>query len=516
MKFLLLLFASTLALVQDPEVSDPRAPSPPPESSEMDYRIVVSTFEITDTITTSTLATQNSTAVVYLTTNEFGQSVRATRTEDPGPAEPGTLTLTTIRTLHSTFTEWKSAGSTSWGTIGSASPSPSPSTSATSVSATSTKSSATTTSSTSSASKTPGVSTAPTPSHSAAPPPPPPKKGIGTTSIVLIVFGIVCAIAMVGSGAFFMKKRRARERVGERNAAYRNRDWNSARPPISSPLNTANLNELNSMTTALRSTTPSNLGPVRPARPASLTESVQESMRMTPVAGMRKVSGSVRSGGTAPTMMSGTRSVSPEPLNIVKEGTAGRDRSETYSSIAPNFGDYHTRSSSGIDSTQLDELRALEQELRDQAAYLKNAEGNGQVYPLLMKSGQSGNSDGPSGHGHPTPPSSRPDRKYIIPRQPRFSDLDEDDDDVRSARRASAQRKLDGESIRSTSTSPPIYDSIAARAEKQRLIAQKQRIVAERQKKTGGPSKNITDFTAGPMPNYSPPPPPGPQPLGCF
>lgn len=91
MKFLLLLFASTLALVQDPEVSDPRAPSPPPESSEMDYRIVVSTFEITDTITTSTLATQNSTAVVYLTTNEFGQSVRATRTEDPGPAEPGTL-----------------------------------------------------------------------------------------------------------------------------------------------------------------------------------------------------------------------------------------------------------------------------------------------------------------------------------------------------------------------------------------------------------------------------------------
>ncbi|KAH9221937.1 hypothetical protein DL95DRAFT_519047 [Leptodontidium sp. 2 PMI_412] len=498
MKFLLLLFASTLALAQDPEVSDPRAPPPPPESSERDYRIVVSTFEITDTITTSTL------------------SVRATRTEDPGPAEPGTLTLTTIRTLHSTFTEWKSAGSTSWGTIGGASPSPSHSTSATSVSATSTKLSATTTSSTSSASKTPGVSTTPTPSHSAAPPPPPPKKGIGTTSIVLIVFGIVCAITMVGSGAFFMKKRRARERVEERNAAYRNRDWNSARPPISSPLNTANLNELNSMTTALRSTTPSNLGPVRPARPASLTESVQESMRMTPVAGMRKVSGSVRSGGTASTIMSGTRFVSPEPLNIVKEGTAGRDRSETYSSVIPNFGDYHTRSSSGIDSTQLDELRALEQELRDQAAYLKNAEENGQVYPLLMKSGQSGNSDGPSGHGHPTPPSSRPDRKYIIPRQPRFSDLDEDDDDVRSARRTSAQRKLDGESIRSTSTSPPIYDSIAARAEKQRLIAQKQRIVAERQKKTGGPSKNITDFTAGPMPNYTPPPPPGPQPLGYF
>ncbi|KAG4440949.1 hypothetical protein IFR05_003578 [Cadophora sp. M221] len=446
MKLLLFLFASTLALAQDTEASDPRAPPPPPESAEMDYRIVVSTFEITDTITTSTLVTHDSTAVVFLATNESGQSVRATRTDDPGPAEPGTI---------------------------------------------------------------------------AEPLPSPPKKGIGTTSIILIVFGIVCAITMVGSGVAFMKKRRARERVEERNATYRNRDWNSARPPISSPLNTANIHVLNSMTTVLRSTTSSNAGPTRPARPASLTESVQESMRTTPVAGMRKVSGSVRSGGTAPTMMSdtrmyGTRSMNPEPLNIVKEGTVTRDRSETYSSMTPNFADYHTRSSSGIDSAQFDELRALEQELRDQTAYLRTAEENGQAYPLLLKSKETGNSAGPSGHGHKSPPATRPDRKYIIPRQPTFSDPDEDDDDFRSARRASAQRKLDGESIRSTSTSPPIYDSIAARAEKQRLIAQKQRIVAERQKMMGGPSKNITDFNAGPMPSYTPPPPPGPPPSGYF
>lgn len=316
-----------------------------------------------------------------------------------------------------------------------------------------------------------------------------------------------------------MRRRRGREVIEERHASYRSREWNSARPPISSPLNTASLAELNSMTTVPGSTAPSNVIPRRPARPASLTESVQESMRMTPVAGMRNISDSVRSGGsrgTAPTMMSAYRSLSPEPLNIVKEGTASRDRSETYPSTRPHFGDYNNRGSTGIDSYQFDEIRELEGSLGNQEQYLRSGEKDGRIQPLLIR--DVSNTAGYSGQEHPSPPAIPPGHTYIQtnprPRNPNFADADEEDEDERAARRASAQRKFDGESIRSVSTSPPIYDSIAARAEKQRLIAQKQRLIAERQKRDGGKGKNMTDFGPGPMPNYSPPPPPGPPPPG--
>lgn len=208
--------------------------------------------------------------------------------------------------------------------------------------------------------------------------------------------------------------------------------------------------------------------------------------------------------------------MSPDPLNIVKKGSVNRDRSHTYSSTTPQFGDYHTRSSSGIEPSQLEQLRELERELEEEARTGKMNEKPTYVYTEPEKPEQPRSSAGNSGHGHPPTPTTLPDRAYATPRKHRFSDPDEDDEDVRSARRASAQRKLDGSSLRSTSTSPPMYDSIAARAEKQRLIAQKQRLIAEQQKKMGGKDKNITDFGAGPMPTYSPPPPPGPPPKGFF
>ena len=237
---------------------------------------------------------------------------------------------------------------------------------------------------------------------------------------------------------------------------------------------------------------------------------------MTPVSGLRKVTGSVRSEGTANTMMSGARSMSPDPLNIVKKGSVGRDRSDTYSSTTPQFGDYHTRSPSTTEPSQLEQLRELERELGEESLTGKMVENPTYVFTEPEKPGQPVNATGDSGLRHPSPPPALFDRPYVPPSQPRFSDPDEDDEDVRSARRASTQRKLDGESIRSKSTSPPMYDTIAARAEKQRLVAQKQRLIAEQQKKMVGRDRNITDFGAGPMPNYSPPPPPGPPPKGFF
>lgn len=208
--------------------------------------------------------------------------------------------------------------------------------------------------------------------------------------------------------------------------------------------------------------------------------------------------------------------MSPDPLNIVKKGSVGRGRSDTYSSTTPQFGDYHTRSPSGSEPSQLEQLRELERELGEESLTGKMVKNPTYVYTEPEKPKRTDSSAGEPGYRHPSPPPALFDRPYVPANQPRFTDPDEDDEDVRSARRASTQRKLDGESIRSKSTSPPMYDTIAARAEKQRLIAQKQRLIAEQQKKMGGKEKNITDFGAGPMPNYSPPPPPGPLPRGFF
>ncbi|PVH81651.1 hypothetical protein DL98DRAFT_530991 [Cadophora sp. DSE1049] len=493
MQPLILLLATSFALAQDTTFLT--VLPPPPESSELDpLTTVTSSYTSVVSYATSIINFES-------TLDDGSVSLITVVTKPPGPPETTVIFVTTTR--RRTSTVFQNPSSTSTSSTSSPTASASPSTNSTNPNTTSTSSTATT----------PGVSTSPTTTDA----PPPAKKGIGTTSIVLIVFGILAAFAMVGSGAYFMKKRRAREEVEERNAAYRNREWNSARPIISSPLNPANLAELGNMVMSPRSNTPSNMPPSRPARPASLSESVQESMRMTPVARMRKpTSGSVRSGGTAATVVSGARSMSPDPLNIVKKGSVSRDRSDTYSSTTPQFGDYHTRSSSGVEPSQLGQLRELERELEEEARTGKMTESPTYVYTEPEKPEQPGNSAGNSGHGHPSSPPTLPERAYAMPHEHRFSDPDEDDEDVRSARRASAQRKLDGSSLRSTSTSPPMYDSIAARAEKQRLIAQKQRLIAEQQKKMGGKEKNITDFSAGPMPNYSPPPPPGPPPKGFF
>ncbi|KAK0099753.1 hypothetical protein ONS95_013354 [Cadophora gregata] len=488
MQPLILLLATTLALAQDQPLLT--VPPTPPEPSEVN--------PVTTVTSSSTSVVSYATSVVeFKTTLDDGSvSLVTIVTKPPGPPETSVVIVTTTRRRTSTVFQVQS--STTAGSISSSTVSPSTSPNKTSASSTST---------------TPGVSTSPTTSDT----PPPAKKGIGTTSIVLIVFGILAAFAMAGSAAYFMKKRRTREEMEERNAAYRNRDWNSARPVISSPLNPATLAELDNMVMIPRSISPSNKPPSRPARPASLSESVQETMRVTPVSGMRKkATGSALSGGTSATLMSGARSMSPDPLNIVKKGNLNRDRSGTNSSTAPQFGDYHTRSPSGSEPSQLEQLQELEHELVEESRTGKLTENPTYVNTEPVRLENHGKPAGDSGRGSPSPPIILSERAVASPREHRFSDPDEDDEDVRAARRASAQRKLDGTSLRSTSTSPPMYDSIAARAEKQRLIAQKQRLIAEQQKKMGGKEKNITDFSAGAMPTYSPPPPSGPHPKGYF
>ncbi|KAL2068070.1 hypothetical protein VTL71DRAFT_16168 [Oculimacula yallundae] len=438
-----------------------------PQSSEVDT-------VTTKTIVSDVVVSHDSTAVVFFSTNAAGGVTDyTTKTREPGPPETFASTVITTQTLRKTSTVFSSGSTFTSGSSPSLTTSP-----------------------------TPGVSASSTPRSD---PSSPQRGGLSKAEIIAIVLVVVFLLSVACYAAYLLEKRGSRDRADQRGFAYRTRIYfsNMHPPAASHDLSSTNLNTYNDMVTMDRSN-PSNMAPVRPPRPASLSLSLQETMGATPVQRMRR---SPRNVDIAPALDSEARALIPKPLNIVKQGSTSRNRSNTKSSTTPRFGDHLTRDSTGIDTSQLDTLRALEDELGGIELEQRIGEKKGRIAPLLLKSSDPSAED--SEHDHQSTPPTQPEELIASPvrQQHQFADPNEEDEEVRDARRAATERALNGEAP----YLPPTFDFAKLRAERE-LIAHKQRLIAEKQKKMAESSENITGFSAGPIPKHPPPPPPGPPP----
>ncbi|EKD17955.1 uncharacterized protein L3040_004495 [Drepanopeziza brunnea f. sp. 'multigermtubi'] len=150
-----------------------------------------------------------------------------------------------------------------------------------------------------------------------------------------------------------------------------------------------------------------DMAPLRPARPASLTESIQESMDTIPIGVAMDL---IKSANTSPVMQPrGDEHRSFIPVAIVKKKASGKVSMTTTNSTEPQIGDPDQRFHEDI-AEQVGE--ALDQ----------SSDGVGQADPAASLASHSQN-----------PPRTNPNT---------FDD-DESDDDVREQRRVSTLRQLD-------------------------------------------------------------------------
>ncbi|CZT13224.1 hypothetical protein WAI453_005372 [Rhynchosporium graminicola] len=447
---------------------------------------------VTVTTVASVTRSYETSVVVFVTSDASGIVTLTTITKDPGPPDTFVNTFITISTREKTVR-----------VSGSLQPTKGASPSFTSGESPATPNTSTTTK--------PGASVPPTSTSNAQPTGP----SNDPSKILIILCAVIAPIAGVITwfGVHRMSAHRAQDEADRRSAAaYRRSLWNPARPAVSSPLRQVNVTEMDVMTAPQPNIeSPSNMAPKIPARPASISGSLLESMRTTPSASMR-LPRSARPGSGTPAMMSGALPLSPGPLSIVKKDL---NRPDTRSSTTGQFDDARTHSSTDVDSAQLDALQAIEDELSAIEIEHRHAEAEGSIAPLLLKSSNPIAEDD-TNDTHSATAAIGLDPTHTAARiVPRLTDPDDSSEEIRLARRTSAERKLNGESIRADSTSPRVFDPIAARAQRLR-IANEQRKIAERQKKEAGGSGNVTVFSAGPMPAHPPPPTPGLPPPNHF